>query len=117
MAVPSIELIFSAPCPIKRSMNTSISTSNGTAKKFLCLCSACGKDFGGVRAFDLHRVGKHEYDYNPDHPDGRRCLSEQEMLARGMYLNESGRWSQPRNGLSERLGSRTRGTELAILTS
>jgi hypothetical protein len=79
----SIELIFSPPCPIKKNMSNSISTSKRTGKKFHCLCSACGKDFGGVRAFDLHRVGKHAYSYSPERPDGRRCLSEQEMLARG----------------------------------
>jgi hypothetical protein len=98
-------------------MSNSISSSNDTARKFVCLCSACGQDFGGVRAFDLHRVGKHAYSYSAKHPDGRRCLNEQEMQERGMYLNESGRWSQPRNGLSERLGSRRQRTELAISTS
>ena len=44
------------------------------------LCRSCGIDFGSVRAFDTHRVGKHAYLYDADHPDGRRCLSLDEML-------------------------------------
>ena len=71
----------------------------------LNLCRSCGHEFGGLTAFDMHHVGKHEYLHDEHHPDGRRCLSESEMLERGMYLNRQGRWSQPRNGLQERLGS------------
>jgi hypothetical protein len=63
------------------------------------------QDFGGVHAFDLHRVGKHEHLHSDEHPDGRRCLSEDEMLDLGMYLNAQRRWSQPRRGLSDRMGS------------
>jgi hypothetical protein len=44
----------------------------------------------------MHRVGSYE--------DGRRCLSDDEMLAKGMYINAQGRWSQPENGRSQRLG-------------
>ena len=72
--------------------------------KPLNLCRTCGHDFGGVHALDMHRVGKHEHLYSDERLDGRRCLTETEMLARGMYLSAHGRWSQPRNGLSERLG-------------
>ena len=79
--------------------------------KILNYCSACDQDFGGERAFDLHRVGDHAYDYTVQHPDGRRCLTPDEMLGRGMYLNSSGRWSQPHNGRSERLGLRSQTTE------
>jgi hypothetical protein len=46
------------------------------------LCTSCGKDFGGVVAFDAHGVGKHAYDYSPQHPDGRRCLTQNEMRER-----------------------------------
>jgi hypothetical protein len=67
------------------------------------LCTICGLDFGGIRAFDLHRIGKHEYLHSTDHPDGRRCLTEAEMLERGMYVNANGRWSQPGRSFAERL--------------
>ena len=70
----------------------------------LNLCTVCGNDFGGERAFSMHKVGTHDYLYDQEHPDGRRCLSESEMLERDMYLNRQGRWSQPSNGLQERLG-------------
>ena len=51
------------------------------------LCGACGLDFGSVTAFDLHRVGTHEYTYReglymePERADGRRCLDESELAA------------------------------------
>lgn len=77
----------------------------------LNFCTSCGSDFGGIRAFDLHRVGSHDYLYGEGHPDGRRCLNEAEMLERGMYLNAAERWSQAQNGLSDRLGSRSKATE------
>jgi hypothetical protein len=85
--------------------------------KILNFCSACGLDFGGVRAFDLHRVGSHQYDVSTERPDGRRCLTVEEMLERGLYLNPSGRWSQPRSGLSNRLGSRSKTTLGALATA
>jgi hypothetical protein len=67
-----------------------------TASRALNLCTVCGRDFGGVRAFDMHRTGRYE--------DGRECLSDEAMLAKGMYINAQGRWSQPENGRSQRLG-------------
>ncbi len=74
------------------------------APRELNFCATCGFDFGGIRAFDMHRVGTYEHPYDDQHPEGRRCLSAEEMLAQGMYINSYGRWSQPRNRLSERLG-------------
>ena len=59
----------------------------------MTLCSSCGKRFGGVVAFDAHRVGKHAYDYSPDHPDGRRCLTKKEMGEKRFRLNSRGAWS------------------------
>jgi hypothetical protein len=56
-------------------------------------CSACGEDFGGIVAFDAHRVGKHAYDYSTQHPDGRRCLTQKEMLEKSFKLNSRGAWS------------------------
>jgi hypothetical protein len=37
-------------------------------------CPSCHETFGGVNAFDLHRVGEHD-------PYTRRCLTPDEMLA------------------------------------
>lgn len=59
----------------------------------LNLCRACGEDFGSVTAFDAHRVGKHAYEYSPQHPDGRRCLTLKEMTAKSFKLNTRGAWS------------------------
>jgi hypothetical protein len=57
------------------------------------LCTSCDKDFGGVVGFDKHRVGNYAYDYSPQHPDGRRCLTEKEMLEKNFKLNKRGAWS------------------------
>lgn len=59
------------------------------------LCTVCGEDFGGVQAFDAHRVGSHDYCFDLSHPDGRRCLTVQEMLRRGFLRNSRDRWSLP----------------------
>jgi hypothetical protein len=58
-------------------------------------CGVCGSDFTGLSLFDAHRVGKHAYDFGPEHPDGRRCLSIEEMKAKGWKLDPRGRWSDP----------------------
>ena len=41
------------------------------------------------------RVGSHAYRFSEERPDGRRCLSVQEMLERGLRRNSRGRWSLP----------------------
>lgn len=79
----------------------------------LNLCTSCGQDFGGERAFDLHRVGDHDHLFSPDHPEGRRCLTEQEMIERGMYRGRYGRWSQPLSGLPAQLGSTVQARSMA----
>lgn len=48
----------------------------GTAR---CQCSGCARYFSSVGAFDKHRR------------DGA-CLSEAEMIARGMVVNGKGYW-------------------------
>ena len=64
-------------------------------------CGACGHDFTSLRLFDAHRVGRHEYTYaegvvmEPMREDGRRCLSEPEMLAKGWQYDGKGRWNDP----------------------
>jgi hypothetical protein len=71
-------------------------------------CRACDQDFGSVKAFDMHRVGTHEYSYSeglqmtPPREDGRRCLSEREIAntprsrtdPRPLFVpNKRGKWS------------------------
>jgi hypothetical protein len=58
-------------------------------------CSACGEDFAAVSAFERHRVGKHDRDFSPEYPEGRRCLSLEELIERGFNLNQHGRWQAP----------------------
>lgn len=61
-------------------------------------CTTCKEDFASVRAFDRHRVGKHEYLYseglkmNPPREDGRRCLGIDEMDEHGLARDGKGRW-------------------------
>ena len=49
-------------------------------------CTACGEDFGSVKLFDRHRVGRHAYTFaesrNAASRTGRRCLDPQEMEER-----------------------------------
>lgn len=61
-------------------------------------CGSCKRDFGSVTAFDMHRVGKHEYLADAEHPDGRRCLTPEEMVERGMREDKNGRWRSPFKG-------------------
>lgn len=49
------------------------------------LCRGCHQMFTSLSAFDLHRTGKFEN-------NKRRCLTEQEMLAKGMVQNAKGWW-------------------------
>jgi hypothetical protein len=61
-------------------------------------CGSCSHDFASVSLFDAHRTGKHEHLFSESHPDGRRCLSVDEMTSKGWTLNSRGRWSdQARN--------------------
>jgi len=75
--------------------------AGGGGVRSLNFCTTCGLDFGSVRAFDAHRVGKHGYLYEeglrmvPPRMDGRRCLSVPELEARGFVTNNYGRWSLP----------------------
>ena len=55
-----------------------------------CECTACGRLFGSLSAFDRHRVGKYR-------DQSRRCMTEAEMAishlasdARGVYRDASG---------------------------
>ena len=79
------------------------------------LCPVCDEAFTGTRAGDMHRVIDHKYTlarrgrdvvhvmHGHVVPDGykaipginerRRCLSRDEMVARGMRLTDAGTWS------------------------
>lgn len=55
-----------------------------------CDCRACGESFGGETAFKARRTG----DFTHEAPNyGRRCLTRQEMKAKGWFQNEAGRWA------------------------
>jgi hypothetical protein len=48
-----------------------------------CRCSMCSLEFNSTYAFDKHRTGSWT---------ARRCLSVEEMHAKGMVVSESGWW-------------------------
>jgi hypothetical protein len=48
-------------------------------------CAACREYFNSTYAFDKHRVGRYT-------PMERRCLSPDEMRAKGMVVNSTGFW-------------------------
>lgn len=49
-----------------------------------CRCSGCGQLFNSVGSFDGHRTGPYAA--------GRRCLTTEEMMARGWSRNQGGYW-------------------------
>lgn len=49
-----------------------------------CKCPSCGKFFNSTGAFDKHRTGAHGKD--------RRCMTADEMIAKGMDTNADGYW-------------------------
>jgi hypothetical protein len=57
---------------------------NVAGEPVLFICE-CGADFGGSRLFQRHRVGR---------GSKRRCLTFEEMLAKGWHEDEKGRWRQ-----------------------
>jgi hypothetical protein len=54
----------------------------------LSQCGGCGLTFVSVEAFEAHRSGSHIQ-------RSRRCLTPQEMRAKGMAYNECGAWRMP----------------------
>jgi hypothetical protein len=51
------------------------------------LCTACNEDFSSVSAFDRHRTGTYAHPYSDEHPEGRRCLTPDELLTKGFHLD------------------------------
>lgn len=54
-------------------------------------CPECHETFGGTRAGDLHRVGRHGVASGPDR---RRCLTPAELESKGLIQNLNGYWVQ-----------------------
>lgn len=52
-------------------------------------CQGCKQYFNSNTAFEMHRVGTHGVD--------RRCITEEEMLAKGMVLNAQSFWMSKAN--------------------
>ena len=69
-----------------------------SARAPLNQCATCGLDFASLSAFDAHRVGKYAYEWSPEHPDGRRCLTEAELRERSFTTDKRGRWRRPASG-------------------
>jgi hypothetical protein len=63
--------------------------SNGS-----CRCDACGLRFRSLSAFDMHREG--DYSGTSRRKHTRRCLSVEEMAAKGMRRNDHGAWTTGR---------------------
>ena len=53
-------------------------------------CAACHETFTGTRPGDMHRVGRHGV---TEGPDRRRCLTPDEMRAKGMTQDKRGYWT------------------------
>jgi hypothetical protein len=62
-------------------------------------CVTCGEVFSGDSNFDRHWVGR--FDVEASHPEARRCLTRDEMIARRFVLDDAGVWRSP--GSSGRL--------------
>ena len=69
--------------------------------RFKYLCRGCDTDFASLTAFDRHRTGTFDYDYekgvlmDPPRYDGRRCRSYDEMESKKMELDKNGSWCIP----------------------
>ena len=55
-----------------------------------CQCTACGEYFNSTSIFDLHRVG--HFAAVGERANGRRCLTPEEMEARGYLKSAAGFW-------------------------
>lgn len=53
-------------------------------------CPSCGKLFNSTRAFEKHRYGEWGNEHYTHAK--RRCLSESEMLEKGMAISSTGWW-------------------------
>lgn len=51
-----------------------------------CQCGACHRYFNSLTAFETHRIGRFE-------PDERRCMTNDELRAKGLRPNAAGWWA------------------------
>lgn len=79
-----------------------------------CTVSSCHQSFTGTTAGDMHRVGDHALSTGPNR---RRCLSETEMLAKGMAQNARGIWMSVPSGSFEHFGVTLKTTKTAPVGS
>ena len=66
-----------------------------------CECSECGRVFGGLSGFDLHRMDQDRDPYN------WRCATDAELTERGLHLSAKGWWIRSDGPWSPRLSTRT----------
>jgi len=52
-------------------------------------CQGCKRYFNSNTAFEMHRTGRHGVD--------RRCMTEEEMTAKGMLMNATSFWVSKSN--------------------
>jgi hypothetical protein len=57
-------------------------------------CPTCGELFNSNGAFDAHRRGK----FGTSGPEGRRCLTADQMSAKGMVKTSRGFWARKLRG-------------------
>ena len=55
-----------------------------------CQCTACGEHFNRVSTFDRHRIGN--YAKPGEWAGDRRCMTADEMTAKGWRPNATGWW-------------------------
>ena len=60
-----------------------------------CQCPACGLLLSSVREFDRHRTGG--FARQGEWHGSRRCLTAEELIARGWRTNAKGYWMQSRS--------------------
>ena len=66
--------------------------TNVAGHPFLHPCQHCLRDFGGRVLHQRHRIRRSER----YHSITERCLTEEEMWARGWYMDRYGRWRDSR---------------------
>jgi hypothetical protein len=66
-----------------------------------CECAECGRVFGGLSGFDLHRMGqaRDPYDW--------RCATDDELQAKGLSLSANGWWVRQDARSTPRLSTQT----------
>ena len=59
-------------------------------------CAACGRTFASERGFDRHRISK---------GDDRRCMTLDELRAKGWKMDKKGRYRKPVSRLRKALAA------------